>query len=254
MSISDSERDHAIAERLREVQARITAAAERSGRRPEEIVLLGAAKYQTPEAVVASIRAGLRHLGENYVQEADAKRALVQSQFETSASLVNDVRWHMIGALQRNKVRLAVTLFDVIETLDRQSLALEIEKRARTAGRQIDAFVQVNLSREEQKAGISEEELPALLESCAPLEHLRITGLMTIPAPSPNPEDSRGDFARLRELRDDLAKAPGGDALRELSMGMSKDFEIAIEEGATVVRVGRDIFGERPAKQAAKPS
>jgi pyridoxal phosphate enzyme (YggS family) len=154
----------------------------------------------------------------------------------------------MIGALQRNKAKLAVSLFDVIQTLDRASLASEIDKRARAIDKCIDAYIQVNLSEEPQKAGVLEQALPELLALCAPLANLRIVGLMTIPAPVPNPADNRPVFARLRSLRDMLRTQPGGEALRELSMGMSRDFEIAIEEGATVVRVGSDLFGPRPAK------
>jgi pyridoxal phosphate enzyme (YggS family) len=252
MSEPELQNGPSIAQRLADVRSRIDSAARRCDRQAEDITLLGASKYQSPEIVAASLRAGLRCVGENYVEETNAKRPVIEKLIADAESAVEPVRWHMIGALQRNKVRLAVTLFDVIETLDRNSLAVELDKRAAAAGRQIDAFVQVNLSRESQKAGIQEEELPALLESCALLQNLRITGLMTIPAASSEPEDSRRDFSRLRELHDGLRNCPGGDSLSELSMGMSKDFEIAIEEGATVVRVGRDLFGERPGTPAPR--
>ena len=246
-SSPDARRSRAIAvpERFARVRARVESAAARAGRRPEEITLLGASKYQPPEVVVAALRAGLRCLGENYVQEASGKQPKIKALLDASAPDVTMPRWHMIGALQRNKARVAVSLFDVIETLDRATLALEIDKRARASDKQMEAFIQVNISREPQKAGISVEELPALLESCAPLANLRITGLMAIPTAPQVPEDNRRHFAELRALRDSLRGSSGAEALNELSMGMSQDFEIAIEEGATFVRVGRDLFGAR---------
>lgn len=244
--------DSAIADRLGKVRARIEAAAARSGRAADEVSLLGAAKLQSPEVVAAALRAGLRCIGENYVQEAVGKKPLLASLLAAHEPPTETPRWHMIGALQRNKAKLAVALFDLLETLDRPSLALEIDKRARSIDRRIDAFIQVNLSAEPQKAGISEQALPQLLAHCAPLENLRVVGLMTIPAPVPDPAQNRAVFAKLRSLRDRLRVLPGGEALRELSMGMSRDFEIAIEEGATVVRVGSDLFGPRPKPPAAK--
>ena len=247
MSEQDSHSETDVAERFARVRARIAVAAERAGRRADQITLLGASKYQSPEVVAGALRAGLDCLGENYVQEAARKRSEIEALLASDSNDFAPTRWHMIGALQRNKAKLAVSLFDVIETLDRSSLAAELNKRAATAGVDIDAFLQVNLSRETQKAGVLEEDLSSLLEFCAPFENLRVTGLMTIPAAGPDPEDNRRHFSRLRELRDELRDSPGGELLRELSMGMSKDFEIAIEEGASVVRVGRDLFGERPA-------
>jgi len=248
----DTSRSLEVRERFARVRRRIEAAADRAGRQPGEITLLGASKYQSPEVVAAALRAGLVCLGENYVQEAATKQPEIAALLGSASPGLPPLappRWHMIGALQRNKARLAVTLFDVIETLDRTSLAMEIDKRARTAEKQMDAFIQVNLSRESQKAGIREEDLQALLESCAPLANLRITGLMTIPAAAKEPEDNRRHFAQLRALRDRSRGSPGAEALEELSMGMSQDFEIAIEEGATLVRVGRDLFGEREGRK-----
>jgi pyridoxal phosphate enzyme (YggS family) len=232
------------ASRLATVQARIEAAARRAGRDPTEITLLGASKYQDPSRIAATLRAGLRCLGENYVQESRDKQPEIEAL--VGPEIARETRWHMIGALQRNKVRDVVRIFDVVETLDRSKLALEIDKRARPLGRRIDALVQLNLSAEPQKNGIEAGALPELLEICAPLEHLRVIGLMTIPAPQEDPGANRPVFARLRELRDASKNSPGGEALSELSMGMSRDFEIAIEEGATLVRVGRDLFGPRP--------
>jgi len=241
-----------IADRLERVRTRIEAAATRAGRPADQVTLLGAAKYQTPQTVAAALRAGLLCLGENYVQEAAEKRSALAALLETAAPDGASPRWHMIGALQRNKAKLAVALFDVIETVDRVSLAREIDKRARAIDKRMDAFIQVNLSEEPQKAGIAEAALPELLAECASLENLRVVGLMTIPAPVEEPAQNRPVFAKLRAARDRLSQQPGGEALRELSMGMSRDFEIAIEEGATVVRVGSDLFGPRPAKPIEK--
>jgi hypothetical protein len=151
----------------------------------------------------------------------------------------------MVGNLQRNKARTVVPLVDTVDSLDRASLAAELDKRARGAGRVLDVCVQVNVSREPQKSGVLEEDLAGLLEQCAGLPGIRVVGLMTVPAADPDPEASRPAFAHLRELRDTLRSAPGGEHLRELSMGMSGDFEIAIEEGATLVRVGTALFGPR---------
>jgi pyridoxal phosphate enzyme (YggS family) len=240
----------AITDRLACVLARVEAAAARASRTSDPITLLGAAKFQSPETVTAALRAGLLCVGENYVQEAAEKipaiTAELAAELGADDALARAPRWHMIGALQRNKAKLAVGLFDVIETLDRTSLAREIDKRARAIDKQMDAFIQVNLSEEPQKGGVAEAGLADLLADCAALKNLRIVGLMTIPAPVEDPAQNRPVFAKLRALRDSLSGEPGGEALRQLSMGMSRDFEIAIEEGATVVRVGSDLFGPRP--------
>jgi pyridoxal phosphate enzyme (YggS family) len=230
-----------VAENLATVRERIAAAARGAGRHPEEITLIGVSKRQPVERVAAALGAGLGHLGENYVQEAREKRTRIEALLGSAPG----PRWHMIGGLQRNKARAAVEIFDCIETVDRPALARELNKRAAAAGRVVDVLLQVNLDREEQKSGILEEALPALLEACGTLEHLRVVGLMTIPATSEDPERSRPEFQRLRALRDALRSNPGGESLRELSMGMSRDFEIAVEEGATLVRVGTAIFGPR---------
>jgi hypothetical protein len=153
-------------------------------------------------------------------------------------------RWHFIGHLQRNKVRDVVRDYDVVETLDRESLGDALDRRAAGRGRPLEALIQVNVSREPQKSGAAPEEVPALLARSAGWENLRVTGLMAIPAPG-SAEATRADFARMRALFDTLRSEPGGEQLRELSMGMSSDFETAIEEGATIVRVGTAIFGAR---------
>jgi len=233
----------AASERLRAVRERIARACAAAGRSPGEVVLIGVSKRQPVERIVEAVRAGVRWLGENYVQELKEKREGVARLLAPEQAAA--IRWRMIGGLQRNKARAAVELADAVDSLDRKSLALELDKRAGDAGRSLDVCLQVNLSGEPQKGGVSEDELPALLAACEPLEHLRVVGLMTVPAADADPEASRPAFARLRELRDTLRDAPGGRDLRELSMGMSGDFEIAIEEGATLVRVGTALFGPR---------
>jgi pyridoxal phosphate enzyme (YggS family) len=150
-----------------------------------------------------------------------------------------------VGRLQRNKARLVVPLFECVESLDRADLAQELAARATGLGRRLEVLLQVNLSGESQKGGAPAGTLPALLATCAALPALRVTGLMTVPAASPDAEKARPVFARLRALRDELRAAPGGAELSELSMGMSADFEVAIEEGATLVRVGSALFGAR---------
>ena len=189
-----------IAQRLAIVEARITDAARRSGRSRDDITLLGASKVQPPEAVFASIQAGVTCLGENYVQEAAEKQPAVNALLAAAVPAIAPPRWHMIGALQRNKAKIADSLFDVIETVDRTSLAKEIDKRARSIDKTIDIFLQVNLSREAQKAGIEESALEDLLDACTSLAHVRVVGLMTIPAPVDDPAENRPVFAKLRTL------------------------------------------------------
>jgi pyridoxal phosphate enzyme (YggS family) len=236
----------AIEERLAAVRARVAAAARRAGRDPAEVTLVGVSKRIRAEAVVAAVKAGLGHVGENYVQEAAAKIAAVAER--TAAP----PRWHLVGRLQRNKARDAVLLFDLIETLDRIDLARELARRAEAAGRRLPVLLQVNLSREPQKGGVAPEGAEDLLGSCAELPALEVCGLMTVPAADPDPEAARCCFTRLRELREDLRERPAGAGLVHLSMGMSADFEVAVEEGATIVRVGTAIFGARPPHGAAE--
>lgn len=235
-----------IAQRVAAVRERICAAAGRAGRRPDEVTLVAVAKRVAPERVLAAARAGVGHVAENYVQEALDKIPKVQAALEGYGG-TPPPRWHFVGQLQRNKARRVVERFDVVETVDRESLGTELEQRAARAGRSLDVLLQVNLSREPQKGGVAPESLPQLLAASAHWAHLRTVGLMTIPAWSVDPEASRPVFAQLRALRDCLQRAPGAARLRELSMGMSGDYEVAIEEGATIVRVGTAIFGPRPA-------
>jgi pyridoxal phosphate enzyme (YggS family) len=232
-----------VAERLAEVRERIAAAARRVGRRPEEIALVGVAKRQPAESVVAAVRAGLLDVGENYVQEAAAKRAAVEAALAGAG--VPLPRWHLIGRLQRNKARQAVRGFDVVQTLDRAELGAALEARCAAEPRRLRVLLQVDVSGEPQKGGVAPDALPALVARCRDWPHLEPVGLMAIPAVVEAPEQARPAFARLRTLRDALVREPGGGTLRELSMGMSSDFEVAVEEGATLVRVGVAIFGPR---------
>lgn len=226
-----------VAANLEAVRERIERAASKVGRRSEEILLLGASKGVDVDRVVASIEAGLTDIGENYVQEAEGKIEKIGR---------NRVRWHMIGRLQRNKAKYAVKLFDLIQTVDFVKLADELEKRAAQEGRIVPILVEVNIGREPQKAGVLPEELFPLCEHISQLPHLKLEGLMCIPPWSDNPEDSRPYFAEMRELFERLKEAnfPKGE-IKWLSMGMSADFEVAIEEGANLVRVGTAIFGPR---------
>jgi pyridoxal phosphate enzyme (YggS family) len=254
-----------VAGRLAAVRERIAGAARRAGRDPSEIALVGVAKRQPAERVVAAVEAGLAHVAENFAQEARDKVPAVNAAL--AARGLAPPTWHFVGQLQRNKARLVAPLFDCVQSLDRASLAVELDRRASGEGRRVDVLLQVNLSGEAKKGGVAPEALPALLDEIAPLAALRVTGLMTVPAADPDPRASRSTFAQLRALRDDLCKGDwcspdltnadlpkpdllnrrGDHTLRELSMGMSADFEVAVEEGATLVRVGTAIFGPRPA-------
>ncbi len=234
---------HEVEERLAAVRERVARAAARAGRRPDEVTLVGVSKRQPAALAAAAVRAGLRDLGENYVQEAAAKIPAVHRDLADGDTL--QPRWHFVGRLQRNKAREAVRLFDVVQGVDRDALARELDRRADGDGRTLDVLLQVDLCGEPQKGGTDPAALPKLLALCDALPCLRVVGLMTMPEADPDPERSRPAFRALRALRDELRSAPGGRALRELSMGMSADFEIAIEEGATVVRVGTALFGPR---------
>jgi pyridoxal phosphate enzyme (YggS family) len=222
-----------IAANLERVRERIARAAERAGRRAEDVLLIGVSKTVDVERVRQALAAGLPALGENRVQEAGPKIALVG----------RPVPWHLIGHLQTNKVRDALELFDLVHSLDRLELARECDRRARQRGRPVEALVQVNVAGEASKGGFAPEEVGAALEAVGPLDHVRVRGLMTIPPPAEEPDVARVWFRALAQL----AKRHGLD---ELSMGMSADFEVAIEEGATMVRVGTAIFGPRPPREA----
>ena len=228
--VSDLERE--TCERFNSVRERIAAATRRSGRTPDSVRLVAVSKTQPPEKMRAVHRAGAREFGENYVQEAVAKRAALAD--------LSDIRWHLIGHLQRNKVAQALGCFGLIHSLDSVHLASRLARLDETAP--VEVLIQVNVDDEATKHGVAPQEVEALLDAVRGI--VKVSGLMTIPAPPMAAEGSRRSFARLRELRDDLARSTGLE-LGELSMGMSDDFEVAIEEGATIVRIGRAIFGER---------
>jgi pyridoxal phosphate enzyme (YggS family) len=223
-----------LAERLRSVAERIAAAARRAGRGPAEVALIGVTKTVPPEAIREAVALGLRDLGENRVQEAQAK-------IEQLGRLA---RWHLIGHLQRNKARRAVELFDSVQAVDDAELAAELSRRAVAAGRRLPVLIEVNVSAEASKFGVTPQGLPPLAEAVRALPGLELRGLMTVGRLVERAEDARGDFAALRRLRDECERRLG-TALPELSMGMSQDFEVAVEEGATWVRVGTAIFGPR---------
>jgi hypothetical protein len=241
--MSDPAADAEVAQRVAGVRQRMADAARRAGRSEHEVTLVGVTKRQSLERIAAGVRAGVTTLGENYVQEMRSKQPLLAQCL--SPEQADRIRWRMIGRLQRNKARHAAELFDAVETVDRAALAVELDKRARAAGRVLEVLIQVNLSDEPQKGGVEAAQLPELLSACQSLRDLRVAGLMAIPAAAEDPEANRPAFARLRDLRDTLREEPGGGDLRELSMGMSADFEVAIEEGATLVRVGTALFGLR---------
>jgi PLP dependent protein len=223
------------------VLRRISDAAERAGREPSEIKLVAVSKTHPAEVLRQAIAAGAVVLGENKVQEAESK--IVELGRHAP-------EWHLIGHLQSNKARRAVQLFDVIQSVDSVELATRLERICSEEGREkLPVFIQVDLAGEETKSGIPESDLPPLVEYLKTCKHLRLDGLMVLPPFFDEPEATRPFFKRLRAIRDELATEQAfGDGRGELSMGMSHDFEVAIEEGATVVRVGTAIFGEREKK------
>jgi pyridoxal phosphate enzyme (YggS family) len=232
-----------IEERLAGLRARIDQAARRAQRDPAGVHLLAVTKSVPAERVAEAVRAGLRVFGESRVQEAEQKIPRVAEQ-----SAPAQLSWHWIGRLQRNKVRRAVQLFRVIESMDRVELAHALERAACERAQATEVFLQVNVDREPQKAGVLPEHAAQLAERVASeCPHLRATGLMAIPQAHPDPQHVRSAFARLRALRDELRERLPHSGIEELSMGMSEDFELAIEEGATWIRVGSALFGAREA-------
>lgn len=225
-----------IAANINKIRQRIAAAAARVNRVPDSIKLLAVTKTVSPSAIAQALDAGVTMLGENYVQEAKEKIAVMEKR----------VQWHMIGHLQTNKAKYAVNLFDYIHSVDRPELAEEINKRARLAGRKINILIEVNVSGEKTKNGIPAIHAVDLIKNISPLENVSIKGLMTMAPYSDNPEKSRPYFSELKNLQKKIIQEGiTGILMEELSMGMTDDFEIAIEEGATIVRIGRAIFGER---------
>jgi pyridoxal phosphate enzyme (YggS family) len=227
-----------LAERLAAIRARITAATERCGRPADEVKLIAISKTHPASVIKRVVEFGAADIGENRVQEAEDKITEVGRDAAC---------WHLVGHLQANKARRAVNLFDVIHSLDSLDLAQRLDRLCHEEGRErLRVLIQVDLGHEETKSGIDESELSHLVDGIGPLSRLELAGLMTLPPFFDDPEQSRPYFRRLRELRDELAgRGAFGGAKGELSMGMTNDFEVAIEEGSTMVRVGTAIFGER---------
>jgi len=225
-----------IAARIAAVEGRITLAAERAGRDPSEITLVGVSKTVGRADVDAAYAAGMRHFGENRIQDALVK-------FEDSP---DDLVLHLIGSLQTNKVRHAVGRFQLIHSVDRLSLVDALQARCEAASVTQPILLQVNVAREEQKHGCDPDDAAAMIEAVLARKNLELRGLMTMAPLTATPEEARPVFAELRQLRDRLKRDFPGSNLADLSMGMTNDYEVAVEEGATIVRVGRAIFAPPP--------
>ena len=232
--------ERTVRENVEAVLERIARAEARSGRSSGAVRLVAVSKTQPVARIAEAYEAGLRVFGENYVREAEEK-----------VRAFPDAEWHFIGKLQGNKVKKAVSLFGWIQAVDSPRLLAEISRRCAEAEKTLPVLIEVNLGGEESKAGVSPEALPSLLASAAEQPGIRVRGLMAIPPAADDPEESRPRFAALRELLERYATLAGsGEKMTELSMGMSNDFEAAIEEGATMVRVGTAVFGSRARREA----
>lgn len=232
-----------ISENLLNIHDRIAKAARRAGRDPGEVTIVAVTKTVEPKRIKEAISAGLRVFGENYVQEAQEKMGKFKEK---------KLKWHFIGHLQKNKAKFAVELFELIHSLDSVELAQELNKRAK---KPLDVLIEVNIAKENTKTGIDPEGAVKLARAISSMGNLKLRGLMAIPPSFEQPEMARPYFAMVRRLAERINKEKlPGVYLRELSMGMSNDFEVAIEEGATMVRLGTAIFGTRavPEKKAAK--
>ena len=226
-----------IAENIARVEERITAACQRCGRRRKDVRLVAVSKTQPAEAIRAAFAGGLRDFGENRVQEAQPK---IQALSDLG------ITWHLVGHLQSNKARLARGLFDWVHSVDSLHLAEKLAQAAVPGARRLPILIEVNLGEEASKAGVRAAEVFALVQQVAALESLELRGLMVIPPFQENPESARSYFRQLRAIAREIESRNIPNAsMRELSMGMSNDFEVAIEEGATIVRIGTAIFGER---------
>lgn len=236
MSIEVDER---VRDRIRKniqgVTDRIEKTCSRCGRSPDDIALIAVTKTVDMERIYAAVEAGLHVFGENYIQEAKKKISEMQEPVE----------WHFIGHLQRNKAKYAVRLFDLIHTVDSLRLAAELQKRAEAINKKQPVLVEVNVSGETSKAGIAPGDLQELLKFISRTSHLQVKGLMTMPPYFLEPEKARPYFIKLREIRDHMKGKFPALELEHLSMGMSGDFEVAIEEGSTMIRVGTALFGKR---------
>jgi len=235
-----------IAKALKVVQERINNSAAKTGRNPDEIKLVAVTKTVELQRIVEAVKAGASILGENRVQEAKNKITAFRTQINPPLPPLvkgGSIEWHLIGNLQKNKAKTAVQLFDLIHSLDSASLAEELNKRSQQTGKEQRVLVQVQLSDEATKHGVLENDLMDLLERVADMDNLKLEGLMTIPPFFDDLERTRPYFMKLRRLAEKASEK--GFPVNELSMGMSNDFEVAIEEGATMVRIGAAIFGER---------
>jgi len=224
-----------IASNVQRVRERIAAAARRAGRDPASIVLVGVSKTVGTERIMEAVEAGLGDLGENRVQEARDK----------APHLPGTVRWHLVGHLQSNKAGHAARLFAVVHSIDSIGILTRLDQAAGLEGRRIEGLAQVDLAGEPTKFGIREDGLDPLLDAAESCRHVRVSGLMVLPPYDPDPDRSRPHFRRLRGILDETRRRHPRLELAQLSMGMTEDFEVAIEEGATMVRVGRALFGER---------
>ncbi len=228
--------DMDIAENIKVVKDKIYEAALRSNRHPEDITLIAVTKTVDEDRIMEALCAGIRDIGENRVQEIVHKYPAIERK----------AKWHLIGSLQRNKVKYIIDKVDLIHSLDRLSLAEELEKRAAGINRLVPVLIQVNVSKEETKQGIDEKDLFPFIDRVSKFSHIKIEGLMTIAPFVQNKEQARPVFARLYELFHEIAEGNFPNVeMKYLSMGMTNDFEVAIEEGANMVRIGRAIFGER---------
>lgn len=223
-----------IVMRLEGITERIRIACERSGRDPGSVTLLGVTKKKSIDVVRNAITAGILDIGENYVQELMEKADAVGA----------GPRWHFIGHLQRNKVRVIAPIVSLVHGVDSERLAIEIDRQGELLGRSLPILIQVNTSGEDSKSGVSPSEAIDLARRIHGLPSIDLQGLMTIPAPTDNPEEARSSFRELRSLRDRIAEALS-HPLPHLSMGMTDDFDVAIEEGSTIVRIGTALFGRR---------
>jgi pyridoxal phosphate enzyme (YggS family) len=264
--VTDSLDPSIIAANLATVRERLAEAARASGRAPESVRLIAVSKTFPAESVRAAIAAGQRDFGENKVQEAIPKIEAIEAAEAIEAVAAgagargraedDQIRWHLIGHLQSNKARKAARPFDVIHSIDSVDLLQKIDAAAREARRMPELLIQVDLAGELTKFGATPDQLQPIYDAAASLTNARLVGLMVLPPWSEDPEVARPYFRRLRELRDELgSRGVAAASLRELSMGMSHDFEVAIAEGATMVRVGTAIFGKRtpPAAPAIQP-
>lgn len=226
-----------IRSNIEKIKEKIKEAAEKVGRSPEEIILLAASKTQPPEKIVQAYEAGVRYFGENRVQEGMKKIDQLKDKLP-------EAHWHLIGGLQTNKAKYTVKYFEMVHSLDRKELADELDKRAKKIGKVQDVLIEVNIGEEESKYGVKPEKLEELFEYSLKKENLNILGLMCIPPYFEDKEKSRPYFRKLREMKN-MLEEKYKVKLPHLSMGMSHDFDVAVEEGATIVRIGTAIFGER---------